>query len=91
MIDLDEFALCTHEEAETMIFVYITHATKGGSPEGVLIAKASDTDIICIAVSQYYVSSPRNWSTSEKLVYICYVHYCIRVKYSQVFFISKHV
>ena len=47
-----------------MIFVYIKHATKGGNLEGVLMAKASDTDIICIAVSQYDVSSPRNWSTS---------------------------
>ena len=62
MIDLDEFALCTHEEANMMIFVYINYATKGGSPEGVQMAKASDTDIICI--SQYDVSSQRDWSTS---------------------------
>ena len=47
-----------------MIFVYITLTTKGGSTEGVLMAKASDTDIICIVVSQYDVTSPRNWSTS---------------------------
>ena len=45
MIDLDEFALCTHEEADMMIFIHTNYATKGGSPEGVLIAKASDTDI----------------------------------------------
>ena len=64
MIDLDEIPLCTHEEADTMIFVHTNHAKKGGSPEGVLLAKASDTDIICIAVSQYDVSSPRDWSTS---------------------------
>ena len=51
MIDLDEFALYTHEEVDTMIFVHTNHATKGGSPEGVLVAKASDTDIIFIAVS----------------------------------------
>ena len=56
MIDLDEFALCTHEEADMMIFVYTNFATKGGGPEGVLMAKASDSDIICIAVSQYDVS-----------------------------------
>ena len=63
MIDLDEFALCTHEEADMMIFVHTDYATKGGGPEGVLMAKASDTDIICIAVSQYDVSFPRDWST----------------------------
>ena len=51
MIDLDEFALCTHEEADTMIFVHTYHATKGESPEGVLMAKASDTKILFIAVS----------------------------------------
>ena len=28
------------------------------------MAKASETDIISIAVNQYDVSSPRNWSTS---------------------------
>ena len=38
MIDLDEFALCTHN-----------YATKAGGPEVVLMARASDTDIICIA------------------------------------------
>ena len=46
-----------------MIFVHNNHATKGGRPEGVLMAKASDTDIICTAVGQYNVSSPRDWST----------------------------
>ena len=51
MIDLDEFVLCTYEEADTMIFVHTNHATKGGSLEGVLMAKASDTDILFIAVS----------------------------------------
>ena len=45
-----------------MLFVHTNHATKEGSPEGVLMAKPSDTDIICIAVSQYNVRSPRNWS-----------------------------
>ena len=59
MIDLDEFGLCTHEEGD-MIFVHSNYATKGGGPERVLMAKASDTDIICIAVSQYGVSFPRD-------------------------------
>ena len=63
MIDLDEFALCTHEEADMMIFVHTNYATKGGGPDGVLVAKASDTEIICIAVSQSDVSFPRDWST----------------------------
>ena len=63
MDDLDEFTLCTHEEADMMIFIHTNFATKGGAPEEVLMAKASDTDIICIAVSQYDVSSPRDWST----------------------------
>ena len=38
-----------------MIFVHTNHATKGGSPEVVLVAKASDTDIIFI-----------DWSTSAE-------------------------
>ena len=63
MIDLDEFAICTHEEADMMIFVHTDYATKEGGPEWVLIGKASDTDIIFIAVSQYDVSFPRDWST----------------------------
>ena len=46
-----------------MIFVHTNHATIGGGSEGVLMAKVSDTDIICIAFSQYDVSSPRDWST----------------------------
>ena len=65
MIDLDEFALCTHEKADMMIFVglHTNYATNGGGPEGVLMAKTSDNDIICIAVSHYDVSFPRDWST----------------------------
>ena len=46
-----------------MIFVHTNYVTKGGGLEGVLMAKAGDTDIICIAVSQYDVSFPRDWST----------------------------
>ena len=65
MINLDEFALCTHEEADTMIFVHINHATKGGSPEEVLMAKASDTNFFFIAVSMI----------SERLFYTgCELH-----------------
>ena len=42
---------------------HTNYATKGGGPEGVLMAKASNTDIICIAVSHYDVSFPKDWST----------------------------
>ena len=54
MIELDEFAFCrpTHVEADTMIFVHTDYVTKGGSPEGVFMAKASDTDIFFIVVSR---------------------------------------
>ena len=34
-----------------MILVHTNHATKEGSPEGVLMTKASDTEILSIAVS----------------------------------------
>ena len=34
-----------------MIFVHTNHATKGGSPEEVLMAKTSDKDILFMAVS----------------------------------------
>ena len=48
----DEFALCAHEEAGTVIFVHVYQSCDNrmklwGSPDG----KASDTDIIFIAVS----------------------------------------
>ena len=43
--------LCTHEEADTMSFVHTSHATKARSPEEVLVAKTSDTEILFIAVS----------------------------------------
>ena len=68
--DLDELALCTHEEADMMIFVHTKYATKGGGPEGILIAKASDTDIICIAVNCMWQSQHMNcalhWATEEQ-------------------------
>ena len=44
-----------------MIFVHTNHATKGGRPEGVLMAKASDTEFFFIAVS--IMSALRDWST----------------------------
>ena len=47
-----------------MTFLHTNYATKGGGPKGIVMAKASDTDIICIAVSQYDVSFLRDRSTS---------------------------
>ena len=71
MLDLDEFALCTHDEADMMIFVHTNYATKVGGPEEVLMAKASDTDIICLSVSQWC-------QLSERLVYTsCELHMAI--------------
>ena len=61
MIDLDEFAHCT--QSDMIIFVHTNYATKRRGPEGALMAKASGTDIIYIAVSQYDVSFPSDWST----------------------------
>ena len=37
MIDLDEFALCTHEEVDMMIPLHNNYATKGGGLEGILL------------------------------------------------------
>ena len=48
-INLDEVAPCSHEEADTRIFVHARHATEKGSK--VLMVKASDTDVLVIAVS----------------------------------------
>eukprot|EP00745_Piridium_sociabile_P026562 TRINITY_DN4240_c0_g2_i9.p1 TRINITY_DN4240_c0_g2~~TRINITY_DN4240_c0_g2_i9.p1 ORF type:complete len:1084 (-),score=281.98 TRINITY_DN4240_c0_g2_i9:490-3741(-) len=48
-INLDEVAPCSHEEADTRIFVHARHAAEVGSK--VLIVKASDTDVLVIAVS----------------------------------------
>ena len=59
MIHLDELVLCTHEEADTMIYVHTKHATKVRGPEGVLMVKDSDTDILFIALHtkrQFYIS-----------------------------------
>ena len=40
---------CSQEEADTRIFVHATHATEAGSK--VIMVKASDTDVVVIAVS----------------------------------------
>ncbi|KAJ8364285.1 hypothetical protein SKAU_G00131160 [Synaphobranchus kaupii] len=46
---LDDVAPCNHEEADTRIFIHAKHAAAEGSTD--LIVKASDTDVIVIAVS----------------------------------------
>lgn len=48
-ISLDDVARCSHEEADTRIFVHARHPAVEGSM--VLMVKASDTDILVIAVS----------------------------------------
>jgi len=48
-INLAGVALCSHEEADTRIFVHARHATEAGSK--VIMVKASDTDVVVIAVS----------------------------------------
>ena len=48
-VNLDAVASCSHEEADTCIFVHAKHATETGSK--VIMIKASDTDVVVIAVS----------------------------------------
>ncbi|KAJ8372700.1 hypothetical protein AAFF_G00277690 [Aldrovandia affinis] len=48
-INLAGVAPCSHEEADTRIFVHARHATEAGSK--VIMVKASDTDVVIIAVS----------------------------------------
>ncbi|KAJ8417281.1 hypothetical protein AAFF_G00285080 [Aldrovandia affinis] len=48
-INLAGVAPCSHEEADTRIFVHARHATEAGSK--VIMVKASDTDVVVIAVS----------------------------------------
>ena len=48
-INLAGVAPCSHEEADTGIFVHARHATEAGSK--VIMVKASDTDVLVIAVS----------------------------------------
>lgn len=48
MISLDQVAPCSHEEADTRIFVHARHALMEGNQT--LMIKANDTDIIVIAI-----------------------------------------
>ena len=48
-INLAGVAPCSHEEADTRIFVHARHATEAGSK--VIMVKANDTDVVIIAVS----------------------------------------
>ena len=48
-ISLKGVSPCSHEEADTRIFVHARHATQEGSKS--LLVKASDTDILVIAIS----------------------------------------
>ena len=48
-INLAGVAPCSHEESDTRIFVHARHATEAGSK--VIMVKASDTDVLVIAVS----------------------------------------
>ncbi len=49
LVSLDEMAPCTHEEADTRIFVHARQATADGIK--VLMINANDTDVIVIAIS----------------------------------------
>ena len=48
-INLAGVAPCSHEEADTRIFVHARHAAEAGSK--VIMVKANDTDILVIAIS----------------------------------------
>ena len=48
-ISIEGVSPCSHEEAETQIFVHAMHAAQEGSES--LLVKASDTDILVIAIS----------------------------------------
>ena len=48
-INLAGVAPCSHEESDTRIFVHDRHATEAGSKA--IMVKASDTDVLVIAVS----------------------------------------
>ena len=48
-ISLEGVSPCSHKEADTLIFVHARHAAHEGSKS--LLVKASDTDIIVIAIS----------------------------------------
>ena len=49
MISLEGVSPCSHEEADTRIFVHARHAAQEGSKS--MLVKASDTDILVIAIS----------------------------------------
>ena len=49
MISLDHVAPCSHEEADTRIFVHARHAVMEGNQT--LMIKANDTDVVVIAIS----------------------------------------
>ena len=49
-MSLEELAPCTHEEADTRIFLHAWHAARNGYKS--LMVDANDTDIIVIAISQ---------------------------------------
>ena len=49
MISLQNVAPCTHEEADTRIFVHAKHAVMLGIK--LLLVKANDTDVVVIAIS----------------------------------------
>ena len=48
---LEELSPCTHEEADTHMFLHVRHATTKGS-KGV-VKKANDTDVVIIAISVF--------------------------------------
>ena len=48
-ISLEGVSPCSHEEADTQIFVHARHAAQEGSTS--LLVKASDTDILVITIS----------------------------------------
>jgi len=48
MINMEELVPCSHEEVDTRIFVHARRAVRHGST---IMIKASDTDVIVIAVS----------------------------------------
>ena len=49
-MSIEELAPCTHEEADTRMFLHAWHAAKEGHNS--LMIDANDTDIIVIAISQ---------------------------------------
>ena len=48
-INMEELVPCSHDEADTQIYVHVIHAVRHGSKA--MMIKASDTDVLIIAVS----------------------------------------